>query len=110
MKLKEYFCHWRKVERITITLRNQTFGFHAAVEEREITFLADDESDLVIPCVSKSCAGSSGYDIGRIVAETLNNKDGQATGRLDCDGREHHKPGALCCTGCLYYDAKAIFV
>ena len=39
MKLKEYFCHWRKVERITITLRNQTFGFHAAVEEREITFL-----------------------------------------------------------------------
>lgn len=110
MKLKDYFCHWRKVESITIRMKNQTFGFHADMNESEITLLADDEVDLVIPCISHACTGSSGYGIGTIVSKALNSKDGYAKGRIDCDGREHHKPGALACTGRLYYEAQAIFV
>lgn len=110
MKLKDYFCHWRKVESITIRMKNQTFGFHAGVDECEITLLANDEVGLTISCISHSCTGSSGYDIGKIVAEALDSKDGHAKGRIDCNGREHTKPGALACTGRLYYEAQAIFV
>lgn len=91
-------------------MKNQTFGFHAGVDECEITLLADDEVGLTIPCISHSCTGSSGYDIGKIVAEALDSKDGHAKGRIDCNGREHTKPGALACTGRLYYEAQAIFV
>lgn len=108
MKLKDCFCHYRKIVKLVIHLDNTAYGFYANHEERTITLYPDDDIEISIPCANKACT-SEGFRLYPIIMHALNAKDGHAQRFIGCDGRESAKFGTLRCSRTLTYDAQATF-